>query len=63
MEPRINYPKVASGVFEAMLGLSNYLRKCGLEESLVNLVCLRASQINGCAYCLDMHWKVCELLE
>ena len=57
MEPRINYPKVASGVFEAMLGLSNYLRKCGLEESLVNLVCLRASQINGCAYCLDMHWK------
>jgi len=57
MEPRINYPKVASGVFEAMLSLSNYLRKCGLEESLVNLVCLRASQINGCAYCLDMHWK------
>ena len=57
MEPRINYPKVASGVFEAMLGLSNYLRKCGLEESLVNLVCSRASQINGCAYCLDMHWK------
>src|SRR5262252_9578717 len=57
MEPRINYAKVASGVFEAMLGLSNYLRKSGLEESLVNLVCLRASQINGCAYCLDMHWK------
>jgi AhpD family alkylhydroperoxidase len=57
MEPRINYPKVASGVFEAMFGLSNYLRKCGLEESLTNLVCLRASQINGCAYCLDMHWK------
>jgi len=57
MEPRINYPKVAPGVFEAMFGISNYLRKCGLEESLINLVCLRASQINGCAYCLDMHWK------
>ncbi len=57
MEPRINYPKVAPGVLEAMLGLSSYLRRCGLEESLVNLVCLRASQINGCAYCLDMHWK------
>jgi AhpD family alkylhydroperoxidase len=57
MEPRINYTKVAPGVFEAMFGLSNYLRKCGLEESLINLVCLRASQINGCAYCLDMHWK------
>lgn len=57
MEPRINYQKVAPGVYEAMFGLGNYLRKSGLEESLVNLVCLRASQINGCAYCLDMHWK------
>jgi AhpD family alkylhydroperoxidase len=57
MDPRIDYPKAAPGVFEAMRGLSSYLRNCGLEESLVNLVCLRASQINGCAYCLDMHWK------
>jgi AhpD family alkylhydroperoxidase len=57
MEPRINYAKVAPGVFEAMLGLTHYLRKSGLDEALVNLVCLRASQINGCAYCLDMHWK------
>ncbi len=57
MEPRINYKKVAPGAFEAMFGLSNYLQKCGLEESLLNLVHLRASQINGCAYCLDMHWK------
>jgi AhpD family alkylhydroperoxidase len=57
MEPRVNYPKVAPGVFEAMLGLSSYLRKCGLEDSLINLVGLRASQINGCAYCVDMHWK------
>jgi AhpD family alkylhydroperoxidase len=57
MEPRINYAKVGSGVFEAMLGFSNYLRKSGLEESLLNLIFLRASQINGCAYCIDMHWK------
>ncbi len=57
MEPRINCAKVAPGVFEAMLGLANYPRKCGLEESLLNLVCLRASQINGCAFCIDMHWK------
>ena len=57
MEPRINYAKVAPGIFDAMLGLSHYLRTSGLEESLVNLVCLRASQINGCAYCIDMHWK------
>jgi AhpD family alkylhydroperoxidase len=57
MEPRINYARVAPGVYEAMLGLVNYLRKSGLDESLVNLVSLRASQINGCAYCVDMHWK------
>ena len=49
MEARINYQKVAPGVYEAMFGLGNYLRKSGLEESLINLVCLRASQINGCA--------------
>jgi AhpD family alkylhydroperoxidase len=57
MEPRINYAEVAPGVIEAMLGLSNYFTKTGLERSLVDLVCLRASQINGCAFCLDMHWK------
>jgi len=42
---------------EAMLGLEKYIRQTGLEESLLNLVRLRASQINGCAYCIDMHWK------
>ncbi len=57
MEPRINYMQVAPGAFEAMFGFSKYLQKCGLEESLLNLVYLRASQINRCAYCLDMHWK------
>ena len=57
MQPRVNYAKVAPGLLEAMLGLVNYLRKSGLDETLVNLICLRASQINGCAYCLDMHWK------
>ncbi len=57
MEPRIKYAKVAPGIYEPMFGLGNYLRKSGLDESLTNLVCLRASQINGCAYCIDMHWK------
>jgi AhpD family alkylhydroperoxidase len=57
MEPRFDGAKVAPGIYEAMLGLSAYLRKSGLEESLVNLICLRASQMNGCAYCIDMHWK------
>lgn len=40
-----------------MLGLEHYLHECGLEQSLIHLIKLRTSQINGCAYCLDMHWK------
>jgi AhpD family alkylhydroperoxidase len=40
-----------------MAGLEKYLLQSGLEVSLLHLVKLRASQINGCAYCLDMHWK------
>ena len=54
---RFNYVKVAPGVYEAMDALDTYLAKCGLEESLMHFVRLRASQINGCAYCIDMHWK------
>jgi AhpD family alkylhydroperoxidase len=57
MEPRIDYVKVAGGGMQAMLGLEKYLHGCGLEERLLHLIKLRASQINGCAYCLDMHWK------
>ena len=57
MEPRISFPKVTPRGFQAMLDLSNQLRNSGFEESLLNLTCLRASQINGCAYCIDMHWK------
>jgi AhpD family alkylhydroperoxidase len=57
MKPRINYGKVAQGVYDAMDALDRYLQQCGLEKPLLMLVQLRASQINGCAYCLDMHWK------
>ncbi len=57
MESRFNYVKAAPGAFKAMLGLGQYLEGCGLEQSLLLLVDLRASQINGCAYCIDMHWK------
>jgi AhpD family alkylhydroperoxidase len=57
MVPRLNDPKAISGALDAMLAFSNYVHKCGLEEPLLNLVFLRASQINGCAYCIDMHWK------
>ena len=57
MKARLNYAKVAPGVYDAMDALDQYLSKCGLEESLLHLVRLRASQVNGCAFCLDMHWK------
>jgi AhpD family alkylhydroperoxidase len=57
MESRIKLDKAAPGAFQAMLALEKYLHDCGLEPSLLNLVRLRASQINGCAYCLDMHSK------
>src|SRR5882724_9623985 len=57
MEPRIDYLKNAQGVYEAMLGLEKYLHQSSLGEPLLLLVKLRASQINGCAYCIDMHWK------
>jgi len=57
MKARINYGKAAPGVYDAMDALDQYLQKSELERSLLTLIQLRASQINGCAYCLDMHWK------
>jgi AhpD family alkylhydroperoxidase len=57
MEARFNYLKSAPGVYKVMLAQVQYLRESGLEESLIALIDLRASQINGCAYCLDMHSK------
>lgn len=57
MEPRIDYLKVARSGYDAMLGLEKYLHQCSLEQNLVHLIKLRVSQINGCAFCIDMHWK------
>jgi AhpD family alkylhydroperoxidase len=57
MEQRFNYFKAAPDAYKAMSGLETYLHGCGLEEGLLHLIKLRASQINGCAFCLDMHWK------
>ncbi|HLK68684.1 MAG TPA: carboxymuconolactone decarboxylase family protein [Bryobacteraceae bacterium] len=57
MEQRIDLMKTARGAVDAMLGIEKYLHKSGLEERLLLLIQLRASQINGCAFCLDMHWK------
>src|SRR5665213_2905185 len=57
MQPRLEYGKAAPGAVMAMRCLEVYVRDCGLEHSLLELVRLRASQINGCAYCVDMHTK------
>jgi AhpD family alkylhydroperoxidase len=58
MNPRINAQKVAPGASQAMLSLENYVRKSSrLEPPLLELVRMRASQINGCAFCIDMHSK------
>ena len=57
MSARIDYKKASPGGFQAMLGLENHVRQSGLEPSLLELVKTRVSQINGCAYCLDMHTK------
>jgi AhpD family alkylhydroperoxidase len=57
MKTRLNYAKVAPGVYDAMDSLDQYIGQCGIERPLILLIQLRASQINGCAYCLDMHWK------
>jgi AhpD family alkylhydroperoxidase len=57
MQERLNYSRVSPAAVDAMLGLESYLAHCGLERSLLHLVKMRASQINGCAYCLDMHSK------
>ena len=55
MSERYNFYKSAPGGTKLMLDMEKYLHECGLEESLIHLVKMRASQINGCAYCLDMH--------
>ena len=57
MAARVDFQTDAAGVFKAMLGLERYLHTTALEPALVNLIKVRASQINGCAYCIDMHWK------
>lgn len=57
MKSRIEYAQVASGAVEAMRTLEKYVRTCGIEPKLLELIKIRASQINGCAYCLDMHTK------
>jgi len=55
MEPRLDFYKASPDAIKAMLALSASVAKLGLEPALLELVKLRASQINGCAFCIDMH--------
>ena len=57
MKARIDLMHVNPGIVQAMLGLERQVRRGGLDERLLDLVRMRASQINGCSYCLDMHSK------
>jgi AhpD family alkylhydroperoxidase len=55
MEPRLDVKKVSPAAFAPMAAFGKYLRECGLDDRLQELVKIRASQINGCAFCLAMH--------
>jgi AhpD family alkylhydroperoxidase len=57
MESRLDLTKIDPAAYRAMLGLETYIRSSRLEPALVHLIKMRASQINGCAYCIDMHSK------
>lgn len=57
MEPRIDYRRYAQEALKAMLDLEKYISNSGLDHKLIHLMKMRASQINGCAYCIDMHSK------
>src|SRR5213592_1613427 len=57
MTPRLDFAHIAPKPYEALISLETYLSRCNIERALIDLVKLRASQINGCAFCIDMHWK------
>ncbi|WP_345950792.1 carboxymuconolactone decarboxylase family protein [Mucilaginibacter sp. PAMB04274] len=57
MESRININEVEPDAYKAMFALEGYIQKSGLDKKLYELIKIRASQINGCAFCLDMHTR------
>src|SRR3982751_4530375 len=57
MKARLDFRKASPQGDKAMAGLHMFVRNCGLVHTLLELVKLRASQINGCAHCIDMHTK------
>ena len=57
MKARLDFRKASPQAGKAMMGLHMFVRNCGLDHTLLELVKLRASQLNGCAHCIDMHTK------
>ena len=57
MQPRLNFAKASQDAYKAVLDLENYVQTSGLERRFIHLIKLRASIINHCAYCIDMHVK------
>src|ERR1700749_4967899 len=57
MKARLDFRKASPNGEKAMMGLHMFVRNCGLDHSLLELIKLRASQLNGCAHCIDMHTK------
>ncbi|WP_295767676.1 carboxymuconolactone decarboxylase family protein [uncultured Mucilaginibacter sp.] len=57
MKPRFAQNQIDPEAYKAMLGLETYVQKCGIDKKLHELIKIRASQINGCSYCLDMHTR------
>jgi AhpD family alkylhydroperoxidase len=55
MSNRIDYAKASPEGYKAFGGVYVYIQKCGFSQELIDLVFLRVSQVNGCAYCIDMH--------
>ena len=55
IKPRFDYRALAPEAVQAMLALERYLAQCSLDHTFIHLLKLRASQINGCAFCIDMH--------
>ncbi|HET9827392.1 MAG TPA: carboxymuconolactone decarboxylase family protein [Nocardioidaceae bacterium] len=57
MSQRLSVNEVDPGAYQAVLGLERYVRSSGLDRPLCELIKIRASQLNGCAFCLDMHHR------
>ena len=57
MEARFSLPELTADLYRRMAALSSAVQNCGLDHQLLELIKMRASQINGCAYCIDMHSK------